>query len=220
MNNQPSAQARMLLAHVSPDRMSTYLRHSDGDLDAAVALYEWNTAISGALWETLGHVEVVLRNTLASRLSERHSRLNRPRTWLDDPARELDRRATGDIVDARARVQAKGKRASEGQVLSELSFGFWRFLIARRYQTTLWPGLAGGFRHAPNRTIQTVEDPVRRMHEFRNRIAHHQRIWNLDLPARYTDMLDVLGYIDPDVRAWAAQTSRVPAVLGGRPSAS
>ena len=114
----------MLLAHVSPDRMSTYLRHCNGDLDAAVALYEWNTAISGALWETLGHVEVVLRNTLATRLSERHSRLKRPRIWLDDPARELDRRAAADILDARDRVQAKGKKASEGQILSELSFGF------------------------------------------------------------------------------------------------
>lgn len=207
----------MLVQHLSPDRLSTYLHRCNNDLDLAVALYEWNTTISSALWETLGHTEVVLRNTLATRLTQRHARLKRQRTWLDDPKRELDARATADIADARARLRAKGKPASEGQIISELSLGFWRFIIAKRYQTTLWPELAGGFRHAPNRTIKTVEDPVRRLHELRNRLAHHQRVWNLDLPARYTDMLDVLGFVDPDVRTWVAQTSRVPAVLLSRP---
>ncbi len=217
MNNPASPQSQMLVQHLSPDRLSTYLHRCNNDLDLAVALYEWNTTISSALWETLGHAEVVLRNTLAERLSQRHTRLKRPRTWLDDPARDLDARATADIADARARLRAKGKPASEGQIISELSFGFWRFLIAKRYQTTLWPALAGGFRHAPNRTIQTVEDPVRRLHELRNRLAHHQRVWNLDLRGRYADTLAVLGFVDPAVQSWAATTSRVPAVLLTRP---
>ena len=159
-----------------------------------------------------------LRNTLATRLAQRvtpDSSASAP--WLDDPKRELDARATADIGDARSRLKSKGKPAAEGQIISELSLGFWRFLIAKRYQTTLWPELAGGFRHAPNRAIKTVEDPVRRLHELRNRLAHHQRVWNLDLPARYADMLDVLGFVDPDVRTWATQTSRVPAVLLSRP---
>lgn len=217
MNNPASPQSQMLVQHLSPDRLSTYLHQCNDDLDLAVGLYEWNTSISAALWETLSHVEVVLRNTVAARLADRHARLKRGRTWIDDPARELDGRAADDIADARARLRAKGKSATEGQIISELNFGFWRFLVARRYQTTLWPTLAGGFRHSPNRAIRSVEDPVRRLHDFRNRLAHHERVWNLDLKARYGDMLDILGFVDPAVRIWAANASRVTAVLQTRP---
>lgn len=216
--SNPAEASSPLIPHLSADRLSTYLHECSGDITAAITLYEWNTAISAALWETLGNTEVVLRNTVASRLALRHTRLRRPRSWLDDPARELDSRAAADIAEARYRLQSKGKPATEGQLISELSFGFWRFLIARRYQTTLWPALAGGFRYAPNRAIHTVENPIRRLHEFRNRLAHHQRVWNMDLPARYADMLDVIGFIDPDVRDWADRTSRVAAVLATRPA--
>lgn len=40
------------------------------------------------------------------------------------------------------------KRASDGQTISELSFGFWRFLIAKKL-TGVWPDLASGFRTHP-----------------------------------------------------------------------
>ncbi|GGQ47929.1 hypothetical protein ACFFKE_08505 [Streptomyces mutabilis] len=49
-----------------------------------------------------------------------------------------------------------------GKVIAELSFGFWRFLLARQYKTNLWPDLAGAFPYAPNRALTTVEDPVKR----------------------------------------------------------
>lgn len=56
-----------------------------------------------------------------------------------------------DIVKARRRVRAKTKAPTDGQIISKLGFGFWRFLVARRYQTERWPDLASGFRYAPNR---------------------------------------------------------------------
>lgn len=45
--------------------MRGYLDVCGGDVADALALYRWNTQISGAYWETLGHVEIVLRNVLA-----------------------------------------------------------------------------------------------------------------------------------------------------------
>ncbi|MEV5440916.1 hypothetical protein AB0K80_33680 [Streptomyces sp. NPDC052682] len=74
------------------------------------------------------------------------------------------------------------------RVIAELSFGFWRSLLARQYKTKLWPGLAGAFPHAPNRALETVEDPVKQLHEFRNRIAHHEGTWHLLLEAHRDDM--------------------------------
>ena len=151
-----------LVEHLSGDRLSTYLAARDDNLDAAVVLYAWNGEVTGAFWEHLGHVEVSLRNTLDARLAARHDRLRRADTWLDDPARELTERARKDIATARSRVKA-GKRGSHGQVLSKLSFGFWRFLVSKTCSGRFWPDLASGFPHAPNRSLTTIETPVREL---------------------------------------------------------
>lgn len=201
---------------ISPVRLDEYRTYCKGDVAAALDLYRWNTEITGALWETIGHVEVALRNTLADRLAYRHQQRSRPGSWLDNPARELDQKAVTDIAKARDRVRRNGKAVTDGQVISELAFGFWRFLLARRY-TNLWPGLVVGFPHAPSRDRRAVEQPVIRLHELRNRLAHHQRVWTEPLTARWADMRDVLGYIDPHLRDWATAHSRVPTVLASCP---
>lgn len=216
---QPYASALSLLLerHLSQDRLSTYVTECRGRLDDALQLYAWNSAVSGAFWEQLGHVEVVLRNTLDGRLVARHAHRRRPGTWLDDPARELTQRARDDIARARSRIVGKGKPPTHGQVVSELSFGFWRFLISKTYSGTLWPDLASGFPHAPKRALNTVEHPVRQLHEFRNRLGHHQRIWSEPLLDRHREMTDLIGYVDPDVALWVAHVSRVQPTLALRP---
>lgn len=215
--SSPPAPTRLLEHHLSVDRLSTYVQVCDGNLAAALELYDWNTAIAGAFWESLGNVEVLLRNTMHSQLALRHHLRGRPGSWLDDPARELGERTRIDIAQARNRARQKGKAASEGQLVSELSFGFWRFLITRRL-TNLWPDLATGFAHAADRRRETVEEPVARTHEFRNRIAHHQRIWNQPLAGRLQDLRTIAGDIDPALQDWIDNTTRVPAVLLQRPT--
>jgi hypothetical protein len=212
--NNPSPAALMLQTHLSVDRLSTYVQECQGDLDRAVAMYRWNSAVAAAFWESLGHVEVVVRNALCARLQARHVKFGRPGSWLDEPP--LGPRALQDIATARERVRAKRKAVSDGQVVAELSFGFWRFMLAKRY-TNLWPDLASAFPHAPDRDQQTVETPMVRLHEFRNRLAHHERVWSQPLPAMFADMMTVLGFVSPAVRDWVAATSRVQATLALRP---
>lgn len=212
----PSPLAQLLERRLSPARMSPYVQQAGGDLDAAIVLYRWNAAVAAALWESLGHVEVLLRNVLADRLAARHAAHGRPGSWLDDPAGELGERSRADIEQARRRVRQKGRVADDGQTISELTFGFWRFLITRRL-TNLWPDLATGFPYAPDRRRGTVEEPVARLHELRNRIAHHQPVWHRPLLDGHADLLTVTGYIDPMLRAWVRDTSRVQATLALRP---
>jgi hypothetical protein len=200
----------------SAERLSTYLAQCNGDFAAAVEMYRWNAAITAAFWEPIGHLEVAVRNTLYERFAARHDRLGRPGSWLDDPAHELSDRARGDIATARDRVRQKRKRASDGQTISELSFGFWRFLITKKL-TPLWPDLAGAFAHAPDRQLQTVEGPLARLHVFRNRLAHHHRVWSQAPGDRYADLLTLAGYIDPGLPGWIAETSQVTQVLGASP---
>jgi hypothetical protein len=113
-------------------------------------------------------------------------------------------------------VRQKGKRASDGQTISELSFGFWRFLITRKL-TGIWPDLASGFPHAPDRRRETVEASLSRLHVFRNRLAHHQRVWSHAPAERYEDLLALAGYIDPALPAWIEVTSKVRGALAAKP---
>ena len=185
----------------SAERLSTYLSHCDGNFDAAVRLYRRNAADAAAFWRPVGHLEVAIRNALSNQIARRHNRLGRSETWLDDPDRELTTRARAVIQAARTRVNTKGKQASYSQTISELSFGFWRFLIAKR-STAIWPDLASAFPNAPDRKLETVEAPVSRIYEFRNRLAHHEPIWNRDPQSRYDDVMMCASYIDSALPEW------------------
>ena len=58
--------------HFGPPRLRHYLVEAGGDVDRAIRLYEWNTNLSAAFWESLGHLEVVLRNTIDRQMTARH----------------------------------------------------------------------------------------------------------------------------------------------------
>lgn len=217
--SEPTSPLARLLEHrLSPERLAPYRRAVGGDLEPAVELYTWNAEVAAAFFEVLGHLEVVLRNALHEELSSWHASNRRRGLWFDDPARLLDERRRADIDTARARLLRDGKTETPGKVVAELSFGFWRFLLDRRYQNTLW---AQALRHAfpflvPQRR-QSVYQPVERLTRLRNRIAHHEPIHHLKLAEHHDDVLRLAGFIDPALEAWLSRVSRVPAMLAGRP---
>ncbi|WP_146841648.1 hypothetical protein [Cellulomonas composti] len=215
-----------LATHISEPRLRQYLTRTGGDPVRAIELYTWNAHLAAAFFIDLGHLEVALRNALDSRMTVRHQRLGLQRTWLDDPAGELGRDLSPgpprhrqpytDISRARGRVRENGKPLDHGQILSETSFGLWHQLVSKKW-TNLWPDLAGAFPHSPNRRRETVADPISDLRDLRNRIGHHHRIWPLPCAKRHNQLLDVAGYIDPNLRAWIADTSTVPTLLASSP---
>jgi hypothetical protein len=214
---QPSATALLIQRHLSAPRLATYVRATGGDLDRAVELYLWNAAVTGALWEVLGHVEVVLRNVLHDALTARHQRLDRAGQWYDDPARELSQHARDDISRAKQRLQRAGAPLLPGKIVAELSFGFWRFLLARRYTATLWPALRPAFPYMPGSDRRLLEAPVARLHVLRNRVAHHEPLLAEPLDDRYTDLLDVVEFVHPQLRSWLDIHNHLLNTLARRP---
>lgn len=214
----PSDPHRLIEQRLSVERLGAYRAAAGGDVDQAIRLYEWNSALAGAFFEILGHFEVVVRNALHSQLTVWHSAAGRPGEWYDDPANILDDHRHDEIAIARDRLRKAGKTETPGRVVAELNFGFWRFLLDKRYQPILW---AQALRHAfPNLTPQTrrsVYRPVVQLNELRNRIAHHEPVHHLNLTAYHGDLLQILDYIDHDVAAWVGGLSRVPTVLLQRP---
>jgi hypothetical protein len=64
-------------------RIEPYLSAARGDAGLAVRLYDWNIRIGAALFEDLGIIEILLRNTLDGALRN-HYQTARDRTpWYD-----------------------------------------------------------------------------------------------------------------------------------------
>ena len=109
----------------------------------------------------------------------------------------------------------------EGKVIAELSFGFWRYLVAKRYQATAWPALQQAFPLHPAGSSAPrvdVDDRMQRIHVLRNRIAHHEPIFRRDLAHDHADMLTLVRWISEEARGWIEDLSRVPDLLAQRPT--
>lgn len=216
---------RQIEESVGASRMRLYVEHCGNDQAKAVELYRWNARLAAAFWLDLGHMEVALRNALDARMIARYQAREPGTDWLDDPTGSLGKDRYGtrkhaqpykDIASARSRVSDNGKPSTHDQIVSETSFGLWHQLVSQA-QMFLWPDLAGAFPHAPNRAQPTLADPVARLRNFRNRLAHHHRIWALNGAARHRDILMVAGYIDHDLPAWIEEESTVLELLSKPP---
>lgn len=195
----------MIAALITRDRLSSYLTAASGDLGRALALYDWNTRASAAVLATSAMVEVIVRNTLDASLQRWADQRRAGRDWLD--AAPLAAQGEADVIKARERATRRG-RASEvhGKVVAELSFGFWRYLLASRYLTALWiPGAHAAFPNGPADLRVRREQVERRLHNLmivRNRAAHHEPIHRRDLARDFRDGVTVAGWVHPQGAVW------------------
>lgn len=205
---------------LTTERLGSYTAAAQGDLRGAFELYEWNIEVAAAAMSLTAMVEVVLRNAL-----DREMRAWAKRRGVDDwmAAAPLDDHGRTDIAKARRRA-AHGHDPTHGHVVAELNFGFWRFLMAKRYLTALWvPAMHNAFPHAPGdaRQKQTaLEAHAQQLLFLRNRAAHHEPLHRRNLASDLTRALDLVGSIHPAARDWVASTQRLSALLRERPSYS
>jgi len=211
----PAKQAT-LERWLSVERLAPYRAACGGDLAAALALYEWNAEVSAALGTTLGHLEVLLRNAMHEALTTwTTSRFTEPR-WYLDPAGVMSAESLADIAKARSRATRDGRQETPGRVVAELNLGFWRFLLARRYDRGLWhPCLNRAFGRQPRRG---VHDAVKQLHDARNRMAHHEPMFNRPIGDLRATTIQVAGWICPVTRDWIDIRCRVPQLLATRPA--
>jgi hypothetical protein len=103
--------------------------------------------------------------------------------WYRDHGKVFNDQTRKDIETARRHLTANGRPEAPGRVVAELPFGFWRFLLAGRYERPLWlPCLRGAFPGLAGRGMRRdVHDALRDLHLLRNRIAHHEPIHNRQL---------------------------------------
>jgi hypothetical protein len=199
---------------LSAERLGPYRAIVGGDLPAALALYEWNARISSALWETISHAEVVVRNALNDELTQWSLATYAQPRWYIDPGRLLTARTIDDIDAARWRARQSGKE-TPGRVVAELNLGFWRFLTAHNYDRSLWRLCL--HRAFSGQSRVAVHDALRHLNRARNRCAHNEPMHNRPIADLHATALEVVGWICPETRKWISTRSRVPRNLLLRP---
>jgi hypothetical protein len=123
---------------LSVERLAPYRGAMGDDLGRAVALYEWNIDVAAAFWATLGDVEVLVRNAMHEQLTSWSTLTHREPRWYLDPGRVFTPEARRAIEEARRHLTKRGRRETAGRIVAELAMGFWRYLLAVRYERSLW----------------------------------------------------------------------------------
>jgi hypothetical protein len=202
-------------AWLTDARFAPYLSEANDDRARAAALYVWNARVSAACFETLHHVEVLLRNTIDAQFKPVITTIQPSDTWLEDPGiLNVDSRKR--VWETIQRIDKEGKVPTRGRVVAGLSFGFWRALFDRKYQQLWVAYLYRAFPHGSGERAE-VARLMSKLVPFRNRLAHHETIIRRPVRNHYDEMLRLAGLIDPDARAWIESVTRVPETLKQRP---
>ncbi len=215
-----AATLEALEACVSRDRLAPYHLSPADPPEDIVARYLWNASLCEALYPSLHHAEVALRNTLFAAVSSWHGRddwvAGGPAPFLHVP----ERNAIRDLAAVRARMR---QPVDSPHMVAALHLGFWTGLLDVRYERTqtLWPRLLkAAFPGMPRRLRTRANaagrfDAVRRL---RNRVFHQEPVWNVpDLAAKHASVVEALGWVSPPVRDLEAATDRFAAVHGDGP---
>ncbi|MQA95364.1 MAG: hypothetical protein GEV11_12200 [Streptosporangiales bacterium] len=134
------------------------------------------------------------------------------------PRGELEPRRHADLQEARRRIKQMRRPCTPDRIVSELSLGFWRYLLSARYEQSLWtPALRHAFPYLRPQRRRDIADRVQRLHLVRNRLAHHEPVHGRDLAHDQADLLFVTRAICPVASSWIDTTSTLRQALRRRP---
>lgn len=216
----------------SPERLRAYEDPVHPDHRTTVARYVWNLALVSATQPALHSLEIAFRNEMARAAgritANRKFQTAGVSSWLDAAPTMLMDHEWRKVLEAKERLGAGAANRTESHLIANLDFGFWVALCRESYSDTraegprLWPRvLQIGFQKRPTNVTTRAEVFHRfdRIRKFRNRVAHHQAVWNQNYLVQHEYILESLAWISPKLADALRQLSPAPAVLGAGPAA-
>lgn len=166
---------------ISPLRMQRYLIASGHDTRQAMVLYRLNLHLSQELFTLISCFEIALRNAI-----DDHYTTQCGADWLRDAIA-----ANGVLNDphcwkTRTRIeeclQTLPHPYHHSHILTQMNFGFWRYLFARDQYRVFGKTLLRIFPQKPSSTATLRYDnnyifnSLEKINSLRNRIAHHEPV--------------------------------------------
>ena len=225
MENQPVSLASLQRA-LSEERLQAYAIQGDTDSLDAVARYIWNLALSAAMQPALHALEITFRNHLFENsvriVNEASLAFREVECWLDADPSLLEDNELQTVEDAKEVLRRSRKPLTAGRLIARLGFGFWVSLCKRPYEQgrtsgpALWPGIlksAFPFLEKPKRTRSQIFHRMDELRELRNRVSHHEPIWDHDMLEAHSKILETIGWINLSFSRAIATVSPVETVV-------
>jgi hypothetical protein len=117
------------------------------------------------------------------------------------------------IFDAIEELRKDRRPVVTGRVVAELKFAFWVGLLGPRYDATLWrAAVYKAFVARGPRQRSMVHGRLNAIRRLRNRIAHHEPIFQRPLVILHKEILEAIEWMCPHTAAWASHHSRFATV--------
>lgn len=201
-----------LAALVSEPRLKKYRAVCPGETEL-VELYAMDMKLSASAFKALHMCEIVLRNAMDRELRSWNAKKGRGEAWTLDPAGILKGCFINDADDL-AKAHAKAVKAlsrykrepTHDDVVAQLSFGAWRYLLPPNNphiaKEKLWDeALEQAFpSHRGTRAALVKSAAI--AYDLRNRVAHHEPIFHLDLQAKRRNIKELVDAVSRDARSW------------------
>lgn len=203
---------------ISKPRMSRYLRAYSGNWAKAQRLYLANLRISQKLYAVISIFEVALRNAVDEHYKHQFvsstgtlewlKTQSAPSGFLSNPA--LAKGGFQSRENVKKVIVNLGAKYTHDKVVSELSFGFWKYMFATKEFAAAGSTLLRVFIARPHGVNHSdIYKKLDTINRLRNRVAHHQPVCfdpsdNVSLTATleaYNNILDILTWLgyDPKV---------------------
>ena len=212
------ADIEAIIALLSPERLD-YIKNRTDSKPLIIKIHQETLSLNGALMSIVGMIEIALRNTVYQNLDQHFAVKNwlfhppAPFEWRDSEKRRLTK-ALEHARDAKiSKIKRKNRRniirnkisISDGDMIAQLTFGFWKRMYALEYEHYLWrPALRHAF---PNTRITraNIAKNLQTIYQTRNRLAHHERI----LPKQFYQTIAAIQFIIQNLNQ-PAQTPNSP----------
>lgn len=202
---------------LSAARLGRFLLAANGDRHLALRYYVWNAELCEALYLPVHLAEVAIRNSIHRALQNRYGA-----DWHTVGAFlcTLPKRIIEELDEAqRVERDQHGSRMSIDHIVSAMSFGFWVHLTTKNYAHLIWKGsLRTAFPHLPRDTkLYEVHDALESIRRLRNRLAHHNAVFDKQPMSHFQGIQKVVGWICPETRWLLDELNTVSRVINMRP---
>lgn len=207
-------KAQWIETSLSIERLLPYMRSAGYDYEKAFHQYLYNARLSKSLLFPLHILEVTLRNRIQWVLKEAFNRDD----WHEDP--NFIDMLKPKSKDSLQKAKSNAKSNSIDDVVASSTFEFWTFLLHADYNK-FWRTNFSKFSYS-NLSLSRGEffALIKKINDFRNRIAHYEPILDQPYHARYQDILKAIGYINNEVQIWVKSHSTVELVIASQPAPS
>lgn len=189
-----------LLTVITPERFHPYRARAD-NFQQALDLYRKNLLTTGALVRWVSFAEVAIRNAVCQQLSIHFCGVA---NIFDSLEPLLTKEGRETLKSARKNLSKLGLEPTASRIVTELPFGFWKYLFTARYESTLWtPVLRHAFPHIPTQSRSLASDAIQHIADLRNRLAHNEPVFMRNLNYDMTVIQSTIEWVSPEAWAWA-----------------